>query len=209
LNVKKKDDLILRFEENIPSSSEYKNYLSRFLNKRQMIPYVLELGTNETGKYRKDLEGPTNVDALIINTSNGFNIFIEAKVLSDISYAVSYDVLRNQIARNIDVMLTNHSEHYKKYQFKDNDVRLKMKSDKSLFILLTPQIFKENPHSRLYGYKMDSYKNSALTLMADLNHRNDIEPYQWREISDRISWITWSDINNINHNCCHWVKPLL
>jgi len=206
LRVKKRDDLVLRFEENIPSPRRYKEHLRKNLDKRQIIPYKIESGTNANGEFRKNLEGPTNVDALIINTFNGFNIFIEAKVLSDISYDVSYDVFRNQIARNIDVMLTDYKEHYKKYSFKDNDVRLKMESNKSLFILLTPRIFKENPHSRFYGYKMESYKNTPLTLMADLTHRDDIEPSKWNDIKERISWLTWSNVHKINRRCCHWVK---
>jgi len=47
---------------------------------------------------------------MLINAINGFAVIVEAKVLSDISYGVVYDTMRNQIARNIDVMLdTNNS----------------------------------------------------------------------------------------------------
>ncbi|MCF7859940.1 MAG: hypothetical protein K9N07_11580 [Candidatus Cloacimonetes bacterium] len=206
LKVKNSDDFVLKFEENIPSPKIYKEYLSNNLQKRQIIPYIIESGRKADGNFRKNLEGPTNVDALIINTCNGFNIFIEAKVLSDISYDVSYDVIRNQIARNIDVMLTDNKEHYKGYRFKEDDARLKMDSEKSLFILITPRIFKENTHSRFYGYKIESYKNLPLTLMADLPHRGDIQPSAWKEISERISWLTWSDVHEINHKCCPWVN---
>lgn len=206
LKANDKNDLVLKFEENIPSPMNYREYLSKNLPKRQFIPYILDWGTKADGVFRNNLEGPTHVDALIINKNTGFNLFIEAKVLSDISYEITYDVTRNQIARNIDVMTTDYKNHYEKYKFGLNDDRLKMESNNSLFILLTPSIFKKNPHSRLYGYKMESYKTSPLSLMADLSHRNDIEPSQWKEISDRISWLTWADIHKINRKCCPWVK---
>ena len=46
---------------------------------------------------KKILEGSTQVDALILNPDNGFNVLIEAKVLSDISVGITYDVVRNHL----------------------------------------------------------------------------------------------------------------
>ena len=43
---------------------------------------------------------------MLIN-ENGFSVLIEAKVMSDISCDVTYDSMRNQLARIIDVMLVN------------------------------------------------------------------------------------------------------
>ncbi len=109
------DKLILRFEENIPSPKIFKEYLQKNLIQRHFIPYVIDHATKSVNpelEFRSNLEGPTNVDILIINPSNGFNIFIEAKLLSDISYQVSYDVLRNQMARNIDAMLWDNRSQF-------------------------------------------------------------------------------------------------
>ena len=203
LKVRTGEKLILRFEENIPSPKDYKIFLSKNFKKRHIIPYVIQSAENINpkldAKYRKNLEGSTNVDALIINPSNGFNVFIEAKVLSDISYQVSYDAYRNQIARNVDVMLTSNKD------FIDNKYGWRFEKDKSFFVLLTPKMFKNNPHSRLYGYKMEEYLDNPLSLMADLNYRTDIEPYQWANINKRIGWLTWEEINKINRKCCSWL----
>ena len=87
-----KGDLHLFFEANLPSPVSYKNWLSEHLTERQFIPYVLD---SAVGK--KNLEGPTNVDAILLNSKNGFAVIVEAKVLSDISYAITYDTMRNRI----------------------------------------------------------------------------------------------------------------
>lgn len=173
-----KGEISLQLEADKSAPKEYKEYLSRNLNKRHFVPYVLDKGKSSSKEtaYRIDLEGPTQVDAYIENKNTGLRIFIEAKYLSDISYDVSYDVSRNQIARNIDVMLENTD-------------------GRSLFLLLTPKYFKVNPHTRLYGYKMNDYMNNHLKLMADLCHRNNIEPAEWLQISKRIAWTTWEDLN--------------
>ncbi|UCF01061.1 MAG: hypothetical protein JSV14_11800 [Deltaproteobacteria bacterium] len=86
-----KDELHLFFETNLPSPKPYTAWLRESLNNRQLIPYILE---GDNGK--KNLEGPTNVDAILMNSDNGFALIVEAKVLSDISYQVTYDVMRNQ-----------------------------------------------------------------------------------------------------------------
>ncbi|MFW5983496.1 MAG: hypothetical protein ACOCQ4_03260 [bacterium] len=200
LQVNGNGKLILRFEENIPSPRSYKKLLRNNIQKRQFIPYILDNAEKNETEYRENLEGATNVDTLILNTSNGFNIFIEGKVLSDISSDITYDVFRNQIARSIDVMTTNHD-----FADKD-DIRRNLNPKKSFFILLTPKLFQDNPHSRLYGYKFEEYKNQPLALMADLNHRTDIEPYEWKDILKRIGWLTWEDINQVNRKCCNWLK---
>ena len=133
----------------------------------------------------------------MLNIKNGFNVFIEAKVLSDISYGVYYDSTRNQIARNLDVMLS-----------KDNSKNIfnKRKTGKSLFLLLTPALFKTNPpRGRLYGYVFNDYKNNPELLKVDLPHREDID---FESISKRIGWITWEDLKNINSDCCKWINKI-
>lgn len=173
-------NLELSLEHVGAAPKEYKEFLSTNLEKRHFVKYVLEAGKNKdkSSLFRLDLEGSTHVDAFIENKSSGFKIYVEAKFLSDISCDVSYDVTRNQLARNIDVMLED-------------------KNGRSLFLLITPGFFKNNPYTRLYGYKMKDYLSNHLTLMADLCHRKNIEPYEWKLITERIAWITWEDLTEL------------
>lgn len=175
-----KGKLELFLEHVVGAPKEYKEYLSKNLNKRHFVKYVLDAGKEKKGEslFRLDLEGATHVDAFLENKVHEFRLYIEAKYLSDISYDVSYDLTRNQLARNIDIMLED-------------------KKGRSLFLLLTPKYFKDNPNSRLYGYKMNDYKSNHLNLMADLCHRKNIEPSEWKLITDRIAWITWEDLKEL------------
>ena len=93
-------ELHLVFEPSLPSTRSYKRWLVENLTKRQFIPYVLDSACQ-----KQNLEGATNADALLLNLENGFATVIEAKVLSDASCQIVYDTMRNQISRNIDVML--------------------------------------------------------------------------------------------------------
>lgn len=192
-----KDDLKLFFEPRISSPIEYRKYLQNEVENRNFIPHILDNAKNKKGEYHSLLEKTTNVDALLLNSDNGFNVFFEAKVLSDISYKVTYDSMRNQIIRNIDVMLS-----------KDNSKNFlnKRKPEKSLFLLLTPALFKTNQRSRLYGYVFNDYKKNPELLKADLPHRKDLQDFEG--ISKRIGWITWEDLKNINSDCCKWINKI-
>jgi len=172
-----KGELCLFFEPNLPSPRLYKEWLHENISKRQPIPYVLD---SAVGKV--NLEGPTHVDAILLNPDNGFALIIEAKVLSDISVQISYDVLRNQIARNIDVMLENNDSLCSPLNLR--------KPENTLFLLVTPEIFKDNPSTRLYGYKMIDYKTNPNLIGEDLPHRSS----NWNEISKRLGWITYRDL---------------
>jgi len=190
------DNLELYFEVDLPSPASYKDYLCPLyekgnIQKHQIIPFIL---ASAHGK--KKLEGSTQVDALIVNPDNGFNVLIEAKVLSDISISITYDVVRNQITRNIDVMLEKNG--------KLCDTLKKRDPNKSLFLLLTPKLFKDNPTSRLYGYKIREYqdKNKGVdALKRDLPHRAKEE---LRNIPSRIGWLTWEDFKEVNKKCSPW-----
>jgi hypothetical protein len=183
------ENLYLFFEANLPSPVAYKNWLRQHLKERQFIPYVLD-----SDKGNKSLEGPTNVDAVLINEKNGFAVIIEAKVLSDISHQITYDVMRNQIARNIDVMLEKNGNL--QWPLKERD------PDKTLFLLLTPRIFKENPNTRLYGYKFNEYISNPKSLQNDLPHR---DPEDWDAVSKRLGWLSWEDFREVNKDCCKWL----
>ncbi len=184
-----KGELHLFFETNLPSPALYKEWLRENLHEQQFIPYIFD---SDNGK--KNLEGPTNVDAILLNEKNGFSVIIEAKVLSDISYQITYDVVRNQIARNIDVMLEGNDSLCFPLNKRD--------PDKTLFLLVTPQLFKDNPQSRLFGYKMDDYLTNPYSLQVDLPHRVECD---WSVMSKRLGWLTWEDFKSVNRDCCNWI----
>ena len=103
--------------------------------------------------------------------------------------------MRNQIARNIDVMLEKNENLC--------DPLNKRDPEKTLFLLITPKLFKENPSNRLYGYKFNEYKTRPESLSDDLPHRKN---YDWQSISRRLGWLTWEDFKDVNKNCCRWLK---
>ena len=189
-------DLHLFFEVNLPSPRSYKQWLAENIESRQIIPYIqyasLKRGSHDV---RTGLEGPTHVDAMLINEDNGFAIFLEAKVLSDTSYMVSFDTMRNQIIRNIDVMLDKHPELPEPLCHRD--------PERTLFVLLTPQIFRDNPHSRLYGLLMNEYQENPAAVQRDLPHR---ERSDWSDISRRMSWLTWEDFEQVLPGTCPWLS---
>jgi hypothetical protein len=102
--------------------------------------------------------------------------------------------MRNQIARNIDVMLEDNSELCFPLDKRD--------PSKTLFLLITPRAFKNKPSTRLYGYKFIEYQTDPASLGEDLPHR---ENYDWKDISRRLGWLTWKDFNEVNEDCCRWL----
>jgi len=190
------DNLKLYFEVDLPSPAFYKNnlyslYKGDKIQEHQIIPFIIASAYD-----KKTLEGSTQVDAIILNPDNGFSVIIEAKVLSDISIGITYDVVRNQIARNVDVMLESNERLC--------DPLDKRAPNKSLFLLVTPKIFKDNPSSRLYGYKIREYKDKNKgvdALKRDLPHR-EIE--KLKDIPSRIGWLTWEDFKEVNNKCSPW-----
>ncbi len=182
-------DLKLFFETTLPSPASYKAWLRQSLNMRQFIPHVI---SSAHGK--KNLEGPTHVDALLMNLNNGFAVLIEAKVLSDISCQTTFDATRNQMARIIDVMLEENNNLC--------DPLCKRNPERSLFLLLTPEMFKINPSRRLYGSKFNDYKKNQESIAVDLPHRKSLD---WIKIRRRLGWLTWEDFYRTNNNCCSWL----
>ncbi len=188
-------DLKLFFEARIPSPLSYVNWLRNHLPQRQLIPYVLDAARRDNAR---TLEGPTHTDAMFLNTSNGFAWIIEAKVLSDVSYLISFDNFRNQIARNIDVMLGDEKKD--KVQ-SHNDLLGKREPNRSLFALCTPKCFKEKPSSRLYGWLMKDYCTNPSALKRDLPHRENLN---CPALASRLAWITFEEINDILPGSCPW-----
>jgi hypothetical protein len=74
--------------------------------------------------------------------------------------------------------------------------------DKTLFLLLTPRVFKDNPASRFHGFKFSEYKAEPLTLGRDLPDRAG---RNWVEVSKRLGWLTWEDVREVNSKCCPWL----
>ena len=177
------------FEPNLPSPKVYKEYIKNKIE-TLLIPYVKHSAFNKI-----NLEGATNVDAIIINPHNGFAVLFEAKVLSDLSYQVTYDENRNQMIRNIDVMIEKNDKLI--------DDLNKREPENSLFALLTPRKFKDiTSFSRLYAYKFNEYKNNPLKIKEDLPHRINID---YSDLSKRIGWLTWEDFKELSNNYCKWL----
>lgn len=194
-----KDNWKLYLEVPLPAPKEYKIYLKNNISKNQFIPYIVESAKHKINNVnRENLEGSTHVDALLINIQNGFSILFEAKVLSDISYGITYDSKRNQMIRNLDVML-------EKYEGKDS-ILGKRDPNKTLFILLTPEIYSIKPYSRLYAYKYFEYKEDPNNLIKELPHRQDLDLEKANNLSARVGWLTWEDFKKVNPNCCKWLK---
>jgi hypothetical protein len=192
-------ELELFFEPKLPSSKSYLDWLNINIKEVQFIPFILEKAKKADRSIRADLEGETSVDAIIINPSNGFSIIIEAKVLSDISSHTTYNETRNQLIRNIDIMLEKNRGL--KYPLNERD------PDNSLFLLLTPEIFKNNSKTRFYGYKFLDYKMNPCSIGEELKHRN-YNGTDLINISKRLGWTTWEDLNKINNNCCKWLDTI-
>lgn len=184
-------DLHLYFEAHLPSPGGYKRWLREHLRARNLIPYVLRAAMREGNR---DFEGATHADAMLINASNGFAALIEAKVLSDISCQVSFDVARNQIARTLDVMLDKHPRLEPPLCSRD--------PEKTLFIFQSPAIFKANPHTRLYGWLLENYRAAPSAICRDLPHRSRLD---CGSLSARIGWLTWEDCENALPGSCKWL----
>jgi hypothetical protein len=187
----------LFFEVNLPSPPSYKSYLSGQLPQRTLAPYIRDASLRpQSDEIRPNLEGPTHVDAVLLNEGSGFAVLFEAKVLSDCSYRVSFDPIRNQLARSIDVMLESNADMPAPLRARDPDL--------TYFVLLTPEIFRERPSTRLYGWLMREYMGEASqALSRDLPHRADTD---WADVSKRLRWLTWEDVNRILPSCCPWLN---
>jgi hypothetical protein len=157
-----------------------------------LIPYVLDAAARG---WNRGFEGATHSDVVLLNEDNGFAVIVEAKVVSDISYHISFDLLRNQLARTVDVMLEPNPRLANPLNKRNPEL--------TLTLLQTPELFRQNPHSRLYGWLMTAYRADPMnTLGRDLPHR---EGTDWESVSKRLGWITWEECNRILPGCCKWL----
>jgi hypothetical protein len=142
----------LYLEANLPSPAGYSDQLGRCLDERAIVPYLRE-AAGLTMQRGKKLEGATKVDALITAPGTGFTVLFEAKVISDISAGVQFDVLRNQIARTIDVMLDPNPQLHRPLS--------QRRPERTCLVLITPEIFRQNPGSRRPGMRPSSPRCAA------------------------------------------------
>lgn len=133
----------------------------------------------------------TKVDAVFVNRKTGFGVMFEAKVLSDISCEVTFDPFRNQLARNIDVMIDKADGGF-----------LATDPAKRLLALLTPQVFKAKPSTRYYGLLYHEYKRNPHLLAEHLDHR---DARTLTQVPSRLGWLTFEDCVRACPTCCPWL----
>ena len=206
LNLAKIEEI--KVERKLPEIHSYRKYLKKLVANDNYHLYPDRRNILEKKSMQEDasFEGNTNLDVSIKGKFNNeaIIIFIEAKFLSDISYQITYNPVRDQIIRNIDAGIDYIDEH--KLEFKN-----------FYFLLLTPKVFR-NPLfgekkesslnifrpelSRLYSYKMEEYKKPE-NLKCALPHRLEyklknkqrhINESEWNHIANNIGWITFEDI---------------
>jgi len=192
----------VRVEEKLPEILEYREFLkgSYLSDNFHLYPDRRKIIKSKILKEKASFEGNTNLDLLIEGISNGrkTTCFIEAKFLSDISYQITYNPVRDQIIRNIDSGIDYIMK--KKYANDFSDF---------YFLLLTPMVFKTKrfgcnkssflqqfgaDSSRLYCYKMQEYCDYKM-IKQNLPHRQ-LKDNEWQMISNNIGWISFEDIYN-------------
>lgn len=183
------DDPKLYFEANLPSPRGYTSGLATDLERRVLTPSLRELAASSR------LEGPSKIDALLLAPDTGFAVAFEAKVLSDASTSITYDVMRNQLARIIDVTLEPATATSRSLERRD--------PDRTLTMLLTPEVFRQNPETRLYGSLFHAYKQDPGLLQKHLPHR-DLDTCT--SALRRFGWLTWEDINVIRPDSLPWLS---
>jgi hypothetical protein len=191
------EELSLFFEVSLPTSPSYREHLAGCLSERVLIPHVLESANNAEATGHA-LEGATKADAVLIAPKTGFAVLFEAKVLADASGGIGFDVLRNQIARSIDVMLEPNPNL--------QESLTRRRPNRTFFVLITPEIFRDHPESRLYGWLMRDYRNNPVALQRDLPHRRRAGT-DLASAPSRLGWLTWEDFNKVLPGACRWLSP--
>jgi len=188
--------LDLFFEVSLPSPRGYKAWLREHLGERVPIPYLREQADARGVR----LEGPTHADAVLLARRTGVAVIFEAKVLSDVSTDITFDLARNQLARTIDVMLEPPGRR----------VPLNERNPEQTFlVLVTPEIVRGGTaqnaisRSRLYGWLMPAYMDPGNSLLSQhLPHR---DRQQLAEAASRIGWASWEDCNAVEPKACSWL----
>jgi hypothetical protein len=189
-------NLRLFFEVNLPSPVKYREWLGMHIGDRVLFPYVRDAAPTRSDR----LEGATKADAMLLAEDTGAAVVFEAKVLSDVSKDITFDVARNQIARLIDVILEGAGRR---------PPLSTRRPDLTTFVLVTPELFRPPSiqgldRSRLYGWLMPAYQDPNNGLLADhLAHRH---PSELDGVPRRLGWATWEDFNAVMDGACPWLK---
>jgi hypothetical protein len=158
----------IHFEEAYPCSKKYLDEIKKYF--KENPHYDLKIRRKGAPK-----EGTSKIDVVIEDDEN--LIFIEVKYLSDISSKTTFDFARNQIIRNIDVLVENS------------------KDKTPYFILITPAIFKNDEyakHSKLYFYKMNEYTDPKGAIDA-MRRDSWLEKEKLKNIQGKIFWATFEE----------------
>jgi hypothetical protein len=185
-------DLRLYFEVNLPAPERYLDSFRETAGSRVFLPWLRDLARSRAGAR---LEGTTKVDAMLVSCSTGFAAAFEAKVLSDVSTHTTYDPTRNQLARLVDVLL-DHNPKLHGQGLADR------RPEKTFLFLLTPKVFQDKRHTRLYGELLRGYKADPGLLREHLPHRDDKEI---QRAAGRLGWLTWEDCNEVVPGACSWL----
>ena len=138
---------------------------------------------------------------MLLAPTTGVAVIFEAKVLSDISTHVMFDLARNQLARRIDVMLEVNSALAAPLSLR--------KPERTFLVLLTPALTQPGragdaiSKSRLYGWLMPAYKDPDSSLLRQhLPHRDGSE---LAEAAERLGWASWEDCHSVAPGACSWL----
>jgi hypothetical protein len=189
--------LDLFFEVSLPSPGRYRAWLRDHLGERTPIPYLKAQAAAPGAR----LEGATKADAMLLAPASGVAVIFEAKVLSDISTHVTFDLARNQLARSIDVMLEENPALPEPLS--------RRKPERTFLVLLTPALTQPGrtgdavSKSRLYGWLMPAYQDPHSSLLCQhLPHRDS---RQLAEAAQRLGWASWEDCHAEVPGACPWL----
>lgn len=165
-----------------------------FLESQPLVPYLGDEGNShlDIALGAVKIRGTTTSGIEFAGVGNV--CFVEAKYLSDIDTKTSFSPIRSQMDRVIENLLN----------FDKDGVF----SEKVVFTLLTPRIFKKIHGKRFYYYKFNEYEQDILLgrheelyakiKLESINLRNRDGNYE-SKIKDRfknlsINWVTFEDI---------------
>jgi hypothetical protein len=153
-----------QFWSSVPSPPEYE---------AQSRARMLASGNEESilrAKVAGPVEGPSEID--IAFDHDQFLVYIEAKLLSDVSMNTKYDLQRNQIIRNIDCLIANAGNR------------------KSIFWLLV----KDEAPTREYVRLINNYTADPSLLVHDLPHR---DTDTLGGIAQNLTILLWNDFREL------------
>jgi hypothetical protein len=182
--------LRLWLEVSQPAPLSYLDWLARHQPQRHLIPFVLDAAKRDG---RRPAEGPTTVGGAVVNEDNGFCLMIDVRVLSDTTADMPFDCLRNSLTRGIDAMLEPPLS---------DSVLATREVDRTLYCMLTPQLFRDHPEARHYAELLIEYMASSAALVRDLPHR---PPAALHPVPDRLGWLAFEDIVRHFPRACGWL----